>query len=80
MVAVGVTGAIGPLAHIRTDAGVKSPPMTLWMLALAFLLMCGCLAATFRRSNGTWIVAVVCVALTLLIYVLLSDVAIGVSL
>ena len=54
--------------------------MTLWLLALAFLLMCGCLAATFRRVNRTWIAAVGCVALTMLIYVLLSDVPIGVSL
>ncbi len=80
MVAVVVTGATGPLPHRRTGAGVESPPMTLWMLALAFLLLCGCLVATFRRSNWTWIGAVGCVALTLLIYVLLSDVAIGVSL
>ncbi|MFM9033000.1 MAG: hypothetical protein ACKOQ4_01690 [Mycobacterium sp.] len=54
--------------------------MTLWLLALAFLLMCGCLAAALRRVGRTWIAAVVCVALTLLIYVLLSDVGIGVSL
>jgi lipopolysaccharide export LptBFGC system permease protein LptF len=54
--------------------------MTLWLLALAFLLMCGCLAATLQRVSRAWIVAVVCVILTLVIYVLLSDVAIGVSL
>lgn len=54
--------------------------MTLWLLALAFLLMCGCLAAAVRQMLWTWIAAVVCVSLTLLIYVLLSDVPIGVSL
>lgn len=54
--------------------------MTLWLLALAFLLMCGCLAAALRQSSRTWIAALVTVALTLLIYVLLSDVPIGVSL
>lgn len=54
--------------------------MTLWLLALAFLLMCGCLAATWRGVSRAWIGAVVVVALTVLIYVLLSDVAIGVSL
>lgn len=54
--------------------------MTLWLLACAFLLMCGCLAATWRRANRTWMAAVACVSLTLLIYVLLSDVPIGVSL
>ncbi len=54
--------------------------MTLWLLACAFLLMSGCLAATWRGVSRTWIAAVVCVFLTLLIYVLLSDVEIGVSL
>ena len=54
--------------------------MTLWLLALAFLLMCGCLVAALRRARWTPVAAVVCVALTLLIYVLLSDVPIGVSL
>lgn len=54
--------------------------MTLWLLALAFLLMSACLAAALRRVSWTWIAAVACVSLTLLIYVLLSDVEIGVSL
>ena len=54
--------------------------MTLWLLALAFLLICGCLVAAYRRMRAAWIAAVVCVALTLLIDVLLSDVPIGVSL
>lgn len=54
--------------------------MTLWLTALAFLLMSTCLAATLRRASWTWIAALGCVSLTLLIYILLSDVAIGVSL
>lgn len=54
--------------------------MTLWLLALSFLLMSGCLVAALRRVGRTWIAAVLCVSLTLLIYILLSDVAIGVSL
>ena len=53
--------------------------MTLWLLALSFLLMSGCLGAAVRRVGRTWIAAVVCVSLTLLIYVLLSDVSIGVK-
>ncbi|MCB0925489.1 MAG: hypothetical protein KDB50_13250 [Mycobacterium sp.] len=54
--------------------------MTLWLLAVAFLLMSGCLVGALRQVGRTWIAAVVCVWLTVLIYVLLSDVAIGVSL
>lgn len=54
--------------------------MTLWLTALAFVLMSACLTAAILRKSWTWIPAVGCVALTLLIYVLLSDVAIGVSL
>lgn len=54
--------------------------MTLWLTAAAFILMSACLAATILRANWTWIAAVVCVSLTILIYILLSDVAIGVSL
>jgi len=54
--------------------------MTLWLLAVAFLLMSGSLIAALRRASGTWIAGLGCVALTVLIYVLLSDVAIGVSL
>lgn len=54
--------------------------MTLWLTACAFLLMSGCLGATMLRKTWTWIPAVGCVSLTILIYILLSDVAIGVSL
>lgn len=54
--------------------------MTLWLLALAFAIMTGCLIAALLRKSWTPVPAVVCVLLTLLIYVLLSDVAIGVSL
>ncbi len=54
--------------------------MTLWLTAVGFLLMCACLAATILRAGWTWIAALACVLLTLVIYVLLSDVAIGVSL
>jgi len=61
-------------------ADKEGEAVTLWLLTIAFLLMSGCLAAALRRVGGTWIAAVCCVALTLLIYVLLSDVAIGVSL
>ncbi|MGD9620216.1 MAG: hypothetical protein AB7G47_09020 [Mycolicibacterium sp.] len=42
--------------------------------------MTACLAATLLRASWTWVPAAACVALTILIYILLSDVAIGVSL
>lgn len=54
--------------------------VTLWLTALAFALMSTCLVATVLRQSWTTIAAVVCVALTLLILALLSDVPIGVSL
>ena len=55
-------------------------PVTLWLTALAFALVGTCLLAVILRQSWTWIAAVACVFLTLLIYVLLSDVPIGVSL